>query len=79
MYSFVSAYFNDIYYISHDNLLWTEISSVTLGTPPSPRSSFGFASAGGKFYLYGGFGFSGVPLSLERNLNFYNRLLHIAV
>jgi hypothetical protein len=38
---------------------WTDLSAALSGTPPSPRSSHGFTSAGGKLYVHGGWGFSG--------------------
>jgi hypothetical protein len=65
MYPLVSGYFNDLYSFSSIHLLWSDLSSVLLGARPTPRSSFGFTSAGEKLYLYGGFSFSGVLLCID--------------
>ena len=36
-------------------MAWTDLSAASSGTPPSARSGGGFASAGGKLYVHGGF------------------------
>ncbi len=36
-------------------LAWSDISCKTSGIVPSPRKDFGLASAGGKFFVHGGY------------------------
>jgi hypothetical protein len=71
MYALVSAYFNDLHSFSSIDLLWRDLSSMTVGPLPTPRSSFGFASAGEKLYLYGGFSFAGVIFFICTKLENY--------
>ena len=35
-------------------MVWTNISSVSFGTPPSPRFHHGFTVSDGKLYVFGG-------------------------
>ena len=35
-------------------MLWTDLTSLVTGVPPSVRASYGFASAGTKLYVFGG-------------------------
>ena len=41
------------------NISWTELTVAVSGTPPLPREGHGFASAGSKLYLHGGYGNNG--------------------
>jgi hypothetical protein len=43
---------------------WEDLSSVTLGTPPSPRISFGMTASGEMLYVFGG-SISGGPRTLR--------------
>jgi hypothetical protein len=36
-------------------LAWSDVSERTSGVAPSPRSDFGFALAGNKLYVHGGY------------------------
>ena len=36
------------------SMVWTNISSVSFGTPPSPRFHHGFTVSDGKLYVFGG-------------------------
>jgi hypothetical protein len=38
---------------------WADLSAARNGTPPSPRGSHGFTSAGDKLYVHGGSGYGG--------------------
>ena len=49
-------------------MIWSEISGSTVGSSPSPRISFGFASADSFLYVYGGEDFDG-SLYSSKNLN----------
>jgi hypothetical protein len=40
-------------------LAWSDVSNRTSGGTPSPRSDFGFALAGNKLYVHGGYNPSG--------------------
>jgi hypothetical protein len=42
-------------------LAWRDVSNKTSGVSPSPRSDFGFALAGNKLYVHGGYNPSGDP------------------
>ncbi len=35
-------------------MTWTNLTGLVRGALPSPRCSFGFASAGGKIFVFGG-------------------------
>jgi hypothetical protein len=48
------AAFDDLYSFDPGNMAWTKL--VTSGQRPTPRSYFGFTSAGGALYLHGGLG-----------------------
>ena len=37
-------------------MAWTDLSAAASGTPPSARENQGFASTGGRIYVYGGKG-----------------------
>ena len=45
---------NDLHEYDPATLAWTDLSAAISGTPPSPRLSHGFTSAGGKLYVHGG-------------------------
>ena len=45
---------NDLYMFDTKTVTWTNLSEQISGTPPLPRHSFGFASNGGKLYVFGG-------------------------
>jgi hypothetical protein len=51
---------NDLYALDPSNLEWTLLgANFSIGTPPSPRDSFGITSTGGNLYVFGGEGFVG--------------------
>ena len=45
---------NDFYEFDPANMTWTNLSNIVSGVLPGPRCSFGFASAGGKIFVFGG-------------------------
>ncbi len=56
----IPVFLNDLYYFDRDTMLWTDLSIVSQGTLPSPRSQFAFTSAGEKLYLHAGFSNAGL-------------------
>ncbi len=61
----IPGFFNDLYYFDCDTLLWTDLSIVSLGTLPTPRTGFAFTSAGEQLYLHAGFSNAGPPFEFE--------------
>ncbi len=49
----------DLHVYDPATMAWTNLSTAASGTPPSGRESMGFAAAGGKLYVHGGFDDSG--------------------
>jgi N-acetylneuraminic acid mutarotase len=49
-----TGFLNDFYAFNPVNMTWTKLSSLVRGALPSPRCSFGFASAGEKIFVFGG-------------------------
>jgi hypothetical protein len=45
---------NDFFAFDPVKMTWTNLSGLVSGALPSPRHSFGFASAGGKIFVFGG-------------------------
>jgi hypothetical protein len=46
--------FNDLYSFDPCTCIWKNLTDLVVGPVPSPRRFPGFASAGGKLYLFGG-------------------------
>ena len=57
----LADFFNDLYLFDISAGLWINLS--VRGYKPAPRALFGFASAGGKLYVFGGVQLSGEYLS----------------
>jgi hypothetical protein len=51
---------NDLHAYDPVSMTWFDLSTYTLGTPPTARSGHGFTSTGGKLYVHGGFDGIGV-------------------
>lgn len=49
----------DLHVFDPSAMAWEDLSADVSGTAPSPRYSMGFASAGGKLYVFGGYGGAG--------------------
>jgi hypothetical protein len=49
-----SGVLNDFYALNPANMTWINLSSSVSGSLPGPRCNFGFASAGGKLFVFGG-------------------------
>jgi hypothetical protein len=46
---------NDLYQFNPATLFWTDLTTATFGTTPSPRSGHGFVStANGDLWVFGG-------------------------
>jgi hypothetical protein len=56
----IPGFFNDFYVVDRDTLSWTDLSRVSHGTLPSPRSQVAFTSAGENLYLHAGFSNAGM-------------------
>ncbi len=54
MIAYDSGVLNDFFAFNPVDMAWTNLSGLVSGTPPSPRHNFGFASAGGKIFVFGG-------------------------
>ena len=50
---------NDVYQFDISAGQWANLSNVVKGDRPAPRASFGFASVGGRLYLFGGLNWNG--------------------
>ena len=50
---------NDLYLFDVSEGIWSNLSGIVAGSKPAPRVFFGFASSGGKLYLFGGLQGSG--------------------
>ena len=48
---------NDLFELDPEQMRWRELSETTRGDRPAPRSEFGFTSANGKLYVFGGVSF----------------------
>ena len=44
-------------------MAWTDLSAAASGTPPAPRGSHGFAAAGGRLYVHGGYSAQGAAVA----------------
>ncbi len=55
---------NELFYYDRNNLLWTDLTTITTITQGVliPRAYFGFAGAGEKLYLHAGFSNAGITL-----------------
>ena len=49
------ATLNDMYVLSPENKLWTDITDLVTGDVPLPRSYFGFVPVGDAIFLFGGY------------------------
>ena len=45
---------DDLHVYDPAGMAWTNLSSPLSGQPPTSRDSHGFASAGGRLFVYGG-------------------------
>ena len=52
-----SGFFNDMFMFDLNTMSWTVVGTST--ATPTPRYSFGFTSADGKLWAFGGLGFNG--------------------
>ena len=57
-----AAFFGDLHEFNIAANTWTDLSSLVEGVPPAARDRHGFASVGGKLYVYGGRKLIGVLL-----------------
>ena len=67
-----AGYFGDLHVYDPAAMAWTDLSAAASGTPPSARENQGFASTGGRIYVYGGKGEIGeiwVRQEYERKLS----------
>lgn len=51
---------NDLHVFDSSTMAWTDLTVAATGFPPSPRDGAGFAAAGGRLYVYGGQGSTGL-------------------
>jgi hypothetical protein len=59
--SLCSGYFDDLHVFDPAIMAWTHLlPSSGSGTPPSARNTHGFTTAGGRLYVHGGAGETGV-------------------
>ncbi len=49
----------DLHVYNPSTRAWTDLSVATAGAPPAARLGHGFAAAGGKLYVHGGWNGSG--------------------
>ena len=45
---------DDLLVLNLTTMIWTDLSSVFIGTPPSPRFHHGFSASEGRLYVFGG-------------------------
>jgi hypothetical protein len=55
----IGTFTNDLHTYLPESMTWLNLARYASGDPPSPRENHGFASAGGKLYVYGGENYNG--------------------
>jgi hypothetical protein len=45
---------NDLFVLDLDQLEWTDLTGMVIGTPPAPRAGLGITSVSGRFFIFGG-------------------------
>ena len=46
---------NDLFMYSPEEELWTNLTGLVQGNPPSPRDSFSMAAFDGRVFVFGGY------------------------
>ena len=59
---------NDLHAYDPAGRAWVDLSRPAAGSPPSARECLGFASAGGRLYVYGGTGEGGGAAVCEHRI-----------